>query len=100
MHVVCDLHQVIDFRAPSDNGGSQGTSIDRHVRANFNIVADDDITNLQNLQVDSGIGDVSKSVRTNNRSGMNSDAITDFGPRIDRHVWEQVDVFPQSAAGG
>ena len=54
--VVSDLHEIIDLGAFADDRVAVGAAINRRVRADFNVVLDDDPADLRNFQVTAQIG--------------------------------------------
>jgi hypothetical protein len=40
--VVCDLHEVVDLGAFTDDCIAVGPTVDRSIRSDFNVVLDDD----------------------------------------------------------
>ena len=62
--VVADLHQVIHLRTAPDDGRSECSTVNRHTRAEFDVVADDDIADLGNFAVNALVEHVTKTIRT------------------------------------
>ena len=48
-HVVAYLDQIIDFASLTDSGGAQGTTVDGHIGADFDIILDGDMAYLRDL---------------------------------------------------
>ena len=94
-HVVRDLHEVINLRAFADDRRAERAAVNRHVRADFHVVADDDVADLRHFAVNAAVLHVTKTVRTNHRAGVNADAPADFRARINRHVREQIHVVAE-----
>ena len=90
LHVVRDLHEVVNFCALADERRAERAAIHRHIRADLHVVADDDITNLRNLAAKTAVKNVAKTVRTNHRAGVNADALADLGAGIKRDVRKQI----------
>src|SRR5262245_13704794 len=95
--VVTDLYQVVDLGSPANNSGAKRASIDGCVRANFDVIMNDDVANLRHLAVDAFVEDIAKTIRTDDRSGVDADALANVRARIKRDVWEQVRLFLQPA---
>src|SRR5690554_4262142 len=49
--VVCNLHKVVNFYSPANNGGAESTAIHRCVGTDFHIIFNYYIPNLWNLFV-------------------------------------------------
>src|SRR5688572_6274338 len=60
--VVADLDQVIDLRTFTDNRAAKRTTIDRHVRANLDIVMNDHVADLRHFAVDAFVEDITESI--------------------------------------
>ena len=93
--VVRDLHEVINLRALADDGGAECAAVDRHARADFHVVADDDVANLRHLAVDAAVLHVAETIRADHRVGVNADAPADFRARINHNVREQIHVVAE-----
>src|ERR1019366_6780570 len=88
--VVRDLDEVVNFRAFADDRRAQRSAINRHVGADFHVVADDDISDLRHFAVNAAVLHVTEAVRANHRAGMNADALADFRMRINGDVRKQI----------
>lgn len=49
-HIVSDLHQVIELRARTDYGVAGGTTIDRRIGTDLNVIFNDDTAELRHRQ--------------------------------------------------
>jgi hypothetical protein len=86
--VMSDLDEIVDLRAASNPGLVQGRAIDGRVRADFDIVFDDDATTLSHRDGTTGfVRHVAEAVRAEHDSGLKYDAIPDSS------------VFTQNSAG-
>ncbi len=103
--VMGDLDQVVDLGALLDDCLAQCGAIDRHIRAQFNIVFDRDPAKLGNLVVPSLILHIAETVASDDRAtvhddpGANRAAFSDDDVRIeegivsngrivaDKHAW-------------
>ena len=97
--VVRDLDEVIDLRALADNGRPERAAINRHVGAEFHIVANDHVADLRHLAMDAVIEHVAEAVRADDGAGVDAHAIADLGVGIERDVGEEVDVLAEQAIG-
>src|SRR5690349_4325755 len=97
--VVGDLNEVIDFGSSANDGRPQGTAIDRHIGADFDVVANDYVADLRHLAMRAGIRNVAEAIRTNDAAGMDAHAMTEFGAGIEGDVGKEVDVVADLAAG-
>ncbi|MEI9961017.1 MAG: hypothetical protein WDM76_07740 [Limisphaerales bacterium] len=59
---MSDLDKIINFRALADDGRTERTAINGHVRANFHVVADNNISNLRNFPVNCAVLNIAKAV--------------------------------------
>ena len=84
LHVVPDLDQVINFRPFADDCRLECPAINRHVRADFDVVADDDVADLRHLTMRAAIEHVAEAVRANYRSGVNPHALAAIAGRTRR----------------
>ena len=49
--VVSDLNQIVDLRSGADDGVVDAAAIDRRVRADLDVVADDASPDVRNLRM-------------------------------------------------
>jgi hypothetical protein len=92
-----DLHQIIYFRAFANDRRAERAAVNRHVRSDFHVVADDDAADLRHFTVSAGVKHIAETVRTDHRAGVYSHALAKFRARIKRDVGEQHDLLAQSA---
>src|ERR1041385_9049452 len=88
--IVGDLDQVIDFRAPTDDGRTEGASVDRDIGPNFDFVTDDNIADLRDLAMHASILDITETIGADNGTGVDTNMITDLGSRIDGNIWKYI----------
>ena len=81
-HVVRDLHQVVYLRPLADDRRAERAAVNRHPRADFHVVADDDVADLRHLAVDAAVLHVAETVRANHRVGVNAHAPANFRARV------------------
>jgi hypothetical protein len=86
LHVVRDLHQIVYFCAASDDRRAERAAVHRHVRADFHVIADDDIANLRHLPMKTAVEHVAEAVRADDRAGVDADAPADLRAGINRDV--------------
>src|SRR5438309_1658273 len=92
LHVVRDLDEVVDLCSFADDRRPQCAPIDGHTRADLHVIADDDIADLWHFAMDAVVQHVAVTVRTDDGTGVDTDAVADLSARINGHVREQVDV--------
>src|SRR5881409_3765122 len=74
-NVVGDLDEVVDLCAPTDRGRPERAPIDGSVRADLDVVMNDDVPDLRDLAMGAGIEHVTESVRADDGAGMNADTL-------------------------
>ena len=97
--VVPDLDEIIDLRAFADHCRPKGTAINRHVRANLDIIPDDDIADLRNFQVASRLKHITKAIRAEDHPRMDPHPVAQFRARIKDRVWKQAAILPHNTTG-
>ena len=70
--IVRDLDEVIDLRAFADNGRPERAAVNRDIRAQFHVIADDHIADLWHLAMDAVIEHVAEAIRANDRAGVDA----------------------------
>ncbi len=98
-HVVRDLDEVIYLGAFADDGRPERAAINRHIRAQLHVVADDHAADLGHLAVDAVIEHVAEAIRADDRAGVDAHPVADLGVGIERDVGEEVDVLAEQAVG-
>src|SRR5712671_6504634 len=101
------MHEIIDFRAPTDAGFIERAPIDRGVRADLNIVFDDEASDLGELFVASrlGIADVTETLTAQHSTGLDNDSIAERSAginsdiRVEAAVSADFNVVADHAAG-
>lgn len=84
--IVPDLNKIIDFRAAADACDTAASPVDSTVGADFNIVFDNDRSNLRNLAVFAAALEVAEAVRSDRGVGMNQDPIANGCTLADNDV--------------
>src|SRR5260370_732655 len=95
--VVPDLHQVVDLRPRTDHGVVHTAAVDRGVRANLHVVADDAAAHLGNLarRLPVLAGHVAETVRAEPHAGVQDHAPPHDGPAVADHLGKQLRVVAQ-----
>src|SRR5882672_734986 len=83
-HVVRDLDLVVELDAVLDHGVVQRAPVDGGVRADFDVVADDDASGLRDLDPAPALGRDAEAVRADHRSGVDHRALSDHRARVHR----------------
>ena len=78
LHVVRNLHQVINLRALADDRRAERATIHGHIRADFDVVADDHIADLRHLAMNGAVKHVTKSIRADDRARMDANSFADL----------------------
>ena len=86
-NIVCDLDKIIQFGAAFDERFRECRPIDGCIRANLNIVFNDDGADLRDFVVSVANGCESETVAPNNRSTMDNHPITDGYFFSNTDVW-------------
>src|ERR1041384_8629088 len=95
-NVVGDLHQIIHFCSAPKHRGPERAPVNRNIGADLDIVPDENIADLQDFYMHAGFGDVPEPIGADDGAGMDSNAVAQFGSRIERYVGEEVDVFARA----
>ena len=82
MDIVTEMHKVVDLRAATDRSFTECRVIDRRAGADFDIVADDDATDLANPRMFTVFGSESETFTADHGVGANDNTIADFGPIV------------------
>src|SRR5258706_2103927 len=93
--VVRDLHEVVNLRALADDGRAERAAVNRHIRADLHVVADDEVADLWNFAVDAAVGNITNPVRADHRPGVDANALADFRARINGDVREKIHVITE-----
>ena len=85
--VVADLNEVVDLGAGGDAGGLKTGSVDGGVRADFDVIFDDDDAELLEFGVLAlRVGGVAKAAGADDGAGLKDDAVADLAPFADRDM--------------
>src|SRR5580692_9713511 len=76
-NVVADLHQIVDLRPLSDHGVTVRAAVNRHARADLDVVLDDNAPNLRHFEMAPGPKRKSKAILSDMRPGMNNYPVAD-----------------------
>src|SRR5450756_1399569 len=91
-HVVRDVNEVVNLRALTDDGRAERGAINGRVRADFHVVVNNDVADLQHFAMAAFVEYIAVAVRADDGSGVNGDAISDLAFRVDDDVRKQADV--------
>src|SRR5262249_17880867 len=72
--VVADLDEIVDLRPLADARGAERSAIDTGVGADLDVVGDLDRADLRNFDVAAFTELIAKTIRAENRAGMNGHA--------------------------
>ena len=87
--VVRNLNQVVQFDPAANDRGLQRSAIDAGIRADFDIIFDDDSSHLRELDMTLAVTDETKSIRADHCAGMDDDAVSDRHVFVDDDSWIQ-----------
>ncbi len=85
LHVVCNLHQIVDLRATTDPGLAESRTIDADVGAELDIVLENDDPDLRHLVVDAVNGRETKAVGADHSPRVDDAPIPDTAIILDHH---------------
>src|SRR5262249_23069001 len=93
-NVVTDVYQVIDFRAPPNNGYIECAAINRRVGPDLDVIFDFKTSNLGKREITPGlfVSNISESVAAQNRTGVNNYPVPQSCTGIDRDIWINIAV--------
>ena len=88
LHVVADVHEVVDFCAAADSGFVEGAAVDGGVGADLDIVFNHQTSDLRELLVASGllVAHVAEAFAAEHGSCLDDDSIAEVRAPVDRHV--------------
>jgi hypothetical protein len=92
-HVVSNLDEVVNFGAIANSRRAKRAAIHGDIRADLDVVTNDDISNLWDFAVDALVKHVAEAVRTNHGAGMNADAFADLSGGINGDVRKETGIF-------
>ena len=93
--VVRDLHEVVDFRAAPDDGRAERAAINARVRANLDIVVNDDVADLKHLAMLARVEHVAVTVRADDRAGVDADAMANLRVGVENDAGEKPRVLAE-----
>src|SRR6266851_2249731 len=98
--VVPDLDQVVDLRPQADHSVVHTAAVDRGVRANLHVVADDAAAHLGNLAryLPVFAGHVAEPIRAEPHAGVQDHALPHDGPAVADDLGKQLRVVAQHRA--
>src|SRR6202012_4331592 len=83
LDVVANMHLVVNLGTLANDRGTESPPVNRHARVNFHIITNDYIPDLRNFAVNARVQNITESIRTDHRAGMNANASADLGARVD-----------------
>jgi hypothetical protein len=87
LNIMRNLHEVIQFCAFTDNCRAKSGAVDRGIRTDLYIILNDNITDLRNFFVIIfRVRGKTKSITTNNSTGVNSAVISDLAIVVDLYA--------------
>src|SRR5688500_12330224 len=87
LHVVSNLHQVVDLGPLAYNRFTERGAVDRRAGSDFDVILDAHNPNLGNFVVLALIQGEAIAVRTNDDARVNDAAPTDARPIVYDHIW-------------
>src|SRR6185437_8132008 len=99
-HVMPEVDEVVDLDAAADAGFLEGSTVDRGVRTNFDVVFEDQAALLRELEVFAGVtvAHVAESVGSEHGPGVDHDIVPKLGTGIDHNAWIDATVSPNDDA--
>jgi len=75
LNVVPDLNQIINPATVADDGVRPGAAVDCRIGADFDVVADDDTTELRDGNRPTAVGGKSEAIFANSNAGKQANPI-------------------------
>ena len=99
-NVVANMDKIVDLRSPAYSCLRQSSAVDGCVRADLNVVFEDQSALLRKLDVSAsgGIAYISEAVAAEDRAGVDDDAVAEDGSGIDDDAGIDVAVFADGYA--
>ena len=97
LHVMGDLHQIINLAAGADDSVGAGAAVNCGVSPDFDVVFDDDPSQLGNLEVSLGTEGKTKSILADAHAGVDNNAAPDDAVR-ERGVGADLAIVAQDHA--
>ena len=95
IYVMCNLTKVIDFDTFSNKRRTHCSAVNGAIGTNFNVILNDDISDLRNFLIHPVlIWCITKSVRTNHRTGMNDHVLSNLTICIDADIRKKYGIVP------
>src|SRR5919201_2096195 len=86
LHVVTELHEIVDLGPAADDRIAECRAVDRAVRTDLDVVLDDDAARLRNLAMPRAVEGEAKPVGADDRAGMHQHALSQSRSGEERHV--------------
>ena len=98
-HVVADLHEVVKLRPAPDSRLAQSAAVNTRVRADLNVVFDDDRSDLRELVVDARlVAHVAEPVRADDHARVQHHTVAERHAFVQDHVRVQHAPAPHADA--
>src|SRR5690348_1108477 len=90
--IVAHVHQIIQLRAPADDGQVQSSAIHGGISADLHVVADLQAANLRKLFVAAGggVAHVAEAVAAQHRAAVHENTVAQTHPGIDCHMGSDI----------
>lgn len=92
LDVVSDLNEVVDFCTFADDGSSEARSINGGIRADFDVIFDDDDSELGDFCMFTVNFFEAEAIAADDGSRVEDNAIPNFATREDGGTWVEVAV--------
>src|SRR6478735_6494171 len=84
--VMSDVNEVIDLRSGANHSRTQRASIDRCICTDLHVVFNHYVSDLEHLSVFAFVENIAVTVGSNDGCGVDRDAVSNDGPRIQDNV--------------
>src|SRR5690348_6814537 len=90
--IVAHVHQIIQLRAPADDGQVQSPAIHGSIGADLHVVADLQAANLGKLFVAAGggVAHIAEAVAAQHRAAVHDNTVAQAHPGVDCHIGSDV----------
>src|SRR5262245_27675863 len=87
INVVGNLDEIVELHASADECSFQRTPINARVRSDFDIIFNDDFSDLWKLHMGRAVSHKSESIGPDHRARMNHHTVSNRYFRINRNTW-------------
>ena len=88
------MHKIINLGTGTNNSAASCCPVDASVVTYFNIVADNNITNLEDFTVFALLGNITKAIAAYDCAGLDNYTVTKFAAFTNRNIWIYFAVMP------